>query len=161
MPEIITLFVTVDYQTEFVLKISSTMAEKATIYERLGGESNISAIVEEAYARIYADDKLNEMFKDVNMPGLKYMMKKFLKGVFGGETEGSEAKYEGRNMYEAHKYVNNGSFPTEEQLGMISTHLVATMQDLKVEGEVMEAIGALMATLAPQVLGHYNPESSG
>ena len=39
-------------------------------------------------------------------------------------------------MYEAHKHVNNGQFPTEEQYDIVLEHFVGTLQELGVKEDV-------------------------
>ena len=94
------------------------------------------------------------------MGHLKSMMKSFLRKSTGGEDDDSVGKYDGRNMYEAHKHVNKGKFPTEDQFNVIGEIFVGTMVEFNVSQDVIAEVGGLVASLKPQVLGFENPEKS-
>ena len=120
----------------------------------------MDAVVDETYRKIYEDERINELFKGVNMGHLKSMMKSFLRKSTGGEGDGSVGKYDGKNMYEAHKHANKGKFPTEDQFNVIGEIFVGTMVEFNVSQDVIAEVGGLVASLKPQVLGFENPEKS-
>jgi len=60
--------------------------ENQTVYEMIGGEATIKALVEQFYAHIEADDALRGMFPDDLEPG-KHWQFLFLMQYFGGPKQ--------------------------------------------------------------------------
>ncbi len=68
-----------------------------TLYERLGGQAAIHAVVEGMYVRIFSDPDLEDFFRKTDKDHQKAMQEQFLTYATGGSTE-----WKGKNMKEAH-----------------------------------------------------------
>ena len=133
----------------------------ATLYERLGGKAAVDLAVDEFYEKIVADDRINEIWSGVRMGGLKTMMKKFLRKATGGEVDGESGGYDGGNMYESHKHVNKGQFPTQEQYDIVLEHFAGTLQELGVDAQLIGEVAAIVESVRLQILGLHNPADDG
>jgi hemoglobin len=116
---------------------------KESLYTRLGGQPAIDAAVEIFYKKVLADKKVSHFFDDVNMIRQRKRQKQFLGSVLGGEI-----KYEGKNMRRAHKGLNI----KEEHFNAIAGHLKSTLQELKVDAELIDEVIALVATTKKDIL---------
>lgn len=65
--------------------------EQQSVYDMIGGESTITALVECFYSKIEQDENLATMFPDDLEPG-KYWQKLFLMQYFGGPTQYAEER---------------------------------------------------------------------
>ncbi len=108
-----------------------------TLYDRLGGQEAIGAVVDEFYDRVLADDQLVHYFDDVDMTKQRAHQTQFLSAVAGGPVE-----YDGDDMRTAHEHleINRADF------GAIATHLEAALESFDVDREdidaVLEAVGS-------------------
>jgi hemoglobin len=137
-------------------------AAKKSLYERLGGESGIQAIVDDFVARAIADPRVNWERKGVKAPGvvlargtaewkpsdentarLKKHLTQFLALATGGPPQ-----YEGRDMKEAHKSmrINNAEF--DAAVG----DLKATLDKLHVATSEQKELLAIVESTRPQVV---------
>lgn len=69
----------------------------ASLYERLGGEPAITAVVDKFYDFMMKDDRVNAFFKNTDMVKQRKSQASFITMVTGGPNH-----YEGRDMKEAH-----------------------------------------------------------
>jgi hemoglobin len=115
---------------------SATTAPNS-LYERLGGDTAMIALVAEVTRAIEADDRINFTFADANLTEFKRLL--FLQFC---ELTGGPCVYDGRDMYTSH-----------ESLDITDAHFNALVEDLYV---AFEAVGTpyrlqneLMTLLAP------------
>ncbi|MES3162380.1 MAG: group 1 truncated hemoglobin [Halorubrum sp.] len=106
------------------------MAEP-TLYERLGGEPAVGAVVNEFYDRILADDRVAHFFEDVDMAAQRSHQTKFLSAVTGGPMQ-----YEGAEMGDAHE----GLGIDDEEFDIVATHLDAALREFDIDSEDREAV---------------------
>lgn len=108
-----------------------------TLYDRLGGEESIEAVVSEFYDRVMADELVNHYFEDVDMQQQIAHQAQFISSVTGGPVE-----YSGEDMYAAHE----GMGITEEEFNAIAGHLDDALVEFDVpEGDrdaVLQDIGS-------------------
>ena len=88
---------------------TSVMSCPSSLYDRLGGKPIIELFVGDFYKKMVSDERICGVWKGVKLERFMSMMKMFLRKTTGGEDEGSGG-YEGRNMYDVHKKVNNNKF---------------------------------------------------
>ncbi len=69
-----------------------------TLYDRLGGEEAIGAVVTEFYDRVLADERLEPYFEDTDMSQQRAHQTRFLSSVTGGPIQ-----YDGDDMGTAHE----------------------------------------------------------
>jgi hemoglobin len=119
-------------------------AEKATLFERVGGQPAIDATVDAFYVKVLADDRVNDFFTDVSMKRQHTKQKSFIAAALGGPVP-----YEGKNMRQAHASLD----VTEDDFNVIAGHLQSTLQDLKVEEGLIGEIMAVVGSVKSDVLG--------
>mmetsp|Transcript_22093 Transcript_22093/g.67871 ORF Transcript_22093/g.67871 Transcript_22093/m.67871 type:complete len:972 (-) Transcript_22093:861-3776(-) len=68
-----------------------------TIYELLGGQESVNAVVERFYFYMVADPRLSKFFKNVSMGRMRH-----LQGSFVAHALGSTVPYKGKDMKSAH-----------------------------------------------------------
>jgi hemoglobin len=71
-----------------------------TLYDRLGGQEGIQAVVDDFYDRLLADDDLGPLFEDADMESLRRTQTDFL-----CEAAGGPETYDGPPVREAHLHV--------------------------------------------------------
>ena len=111
--------------------------EPQNLYEKLGGEATIKAVVEEFYERVLADGNLAPIFKNTDMANLKRHQALFISQVLGGPKE-----YDGRTLYQSHKDLA----VTDGQFDAVAGHLSATLESLHVDAQ---DIATILGEIAP------------
>ena len=112
-------------------------AEKS-LYDRLGGQDAIVAVVDDFVANVAADDKINTFFAKTDIPNLK---KQLVDQIC--EATGGPCKYTGKDMKTAHA-----------GMGVKDDHFTALVGDLKKsldkfkvpekeQGELLGALGPM------------------
>ncbi len=70
----------------------------ASLFEQLGGQPAVDAVVETFYRKVLTDDRVSGFFDDVDMDRQMNKQKAFLTMAFGGP-----AAYSGKAMRDAHR----------------------------------------------------------
>jgi hemoglobin len=113
-----------------------------TLYDRLGGEAGIDAVVDEFYDRVLTDDRLGPYFEGVDTDTLHDHQAKFISHVAGGPVE-----YDGRDMAAAHARLT----VTDEDFDRVAEHLEASLRAFDVSAddreELLEAVASLRADI--------------
>ena len=108
------------------------------LYERLGGQDAITAVVDDFVANIAADGMINARFANTDIPHLKQMLVEQICSATGGPC-----KYSGKSMVEAH----TGMKITDAEFGALVADLKKTLDKFKVpareQGELLGALGAM------------------
>lgn len=116
----------------------SGLAQAPSLYDRLGGEKAVSAVVDDFAGNVLADTRINKKFAESNADRLVANLKTFICMATGGPC-----KYAGLSMKEAHKHmgVTNGEFSA------LVEDLVKTLDKLKVpekeKNELLSALGGM------------------
>lgn len=117
--------------------MASATATKS-LYERLGGEAAISAVVDDFAGRVLADTRINAKFAKSDATRLVTNLKSFMCSATGGPC-----KYDGQTMKAAHKNMG----VTQGEFGALVEDLVATLDKFNVpakeKGELLGALGPL------------------
>ncbi|MFD1569504.1 group I truncated hemoglobin [Halorubrum laminariae] len=103
----------------------------ATLYDRLGGEPAVGAVVTEFYDRVLADDEVAHHFDDIDMSEQRSHQTKFLSAVAGGPMQ-----YEGDDMETAHE----GLEITDAEFDAIAAHLDGALREFDVDDADREAV---------------------
>ena len=111
-----------------------------TLYERLGGEGAINAVVEGMYAKIFTDPELSDYFRKTDKAHQKEMQAKFLTYATGGSSE-----YHGKNMKDAHKGRGIGN----KEFDIVCSHVVSTMKELGVSEALINETASHLLPLRP------------
>jgi hemoglobin len=114
-----------------------------SLYDRLGGEVALDAVVDEFYDRVLADEELRPYFADVSMDELHDHQKQFLSAVTGGPVE-----WDGQDMDRAHAHLD----VTSEDFAAVAEHLRATLVALDVPEEERTAVMETVAMLEPSIV---------
>ena len=118
-------------------------ADKPSLYERLGGQEAIDAVVDLFYVKILDDERVNHFFEDVNMRRQIVRQKEFLAAAFGGPKP-----YEGRDLRTAHA----GLDLTAEDFGVIAELLQASLEEAGVDEELVKEVMTIAASTKDAVL---------
>jgi hemoglobin len=113
-----------------------------TLYDRLGGQEGIRAVVDDFYDRLLADDELGPLFEDADLESLRETQTDFL-----CEAAGGPETYDATPVREAHLHVPF----TPELIGRAVDLLYESLESFDVPEEdadaVVEAIAAYEADL--------------
>jgi hemoglobin len=113
----------------------NAVPRERTLYDRLGGKSAISAVVEDFVARVAADSRINGKFASANIPRLKTMLTDQICQASGGPCT-----YTGRDMKSAH----TGMRVTGEEFDALVGDLVLTLDKFHVgDREKQDLLSAL------------------
>lgn len=70
-----------------------------TLYDRLGGQEGIRAVVDDFYDRLLADDELGPLFEDADMETLRETQTDFLCEAAGGPETYDAAPVRGAHLH--------------------------------------------------------------
>jgi len=115
---------------------------KKSLYERLGGQPAVEAVVKDFAGRCLADTRINKKFAKSDADRLVKNLTDFV-----CVTAGGPCKYTGNDMSKAHK----GMGVTHGEFGALVEDLVATLDKFKVpaqeKSEVLAAFGPMEAAI--------------
>jgi hemoglobin len=113
-------------------------AGQQELYERLGGQRAIVAVVDDFIGRVAADKRINIRFSNTDIPRLKSLLVEFVCMATGGPC-----KYTGVDMETSHA----GMEVVEDEFTALVEDLAATLDKFKVpakeKGELLGALGPL------------------
>lgn len=124
-------------------RLKVALMSDVTLYDQLGGEAAISAVVDRFYERVLADDELVEYFEDADMDALHRHQEEFFSSVTGGPVE-----YDGATMQAAHDHLGI----THEDFGRVATHLQAALEECGVEDDHVDDVMAAVASLEDDIV---------
>lgn len=122
-----------------------------THYDRVGGRPAITAVVEQFYARVLADDELAPYFDDADVAAVKRHQVLLLSQVLGGPSE-----YDGRELGEAHR----GLGITSEHYDKVVGYLVAVLTEAGADDELIAAAGGVVAGVKDDIVENGAAASS-
>lgn len=114
-----------------------------SIYESIGGAEAVAAAVDNFYDRVLDDPGLAPYFEDYDVREIKRHQRSFLTAALGGAE-----LYEGRDMATAHQHLG----VTGEHFDKVVVHLAATLGELGVPDDTVDAIGGKLAPLKPEIV---------
>lgn len=113
-----------------------------TLYDRLGGKTAITSVVDSFVARVAADQRINKKFARSNIPRVKAMLVDQICAGTGGPCT-----YTGRNMKDAHRNMG----VTEGEFNALVEDLVATLNSFNVpkteQDELLAILGSMKADI--------------
>ncbi len=122
-------------------------AAEKSLYERLGGEPAIIAVVEDFVGRAAADPKVN-FFRDGKYKGVDVARLKRLLVAFIGQATGGPQKYTGRDMKETHKGMKIDHWEFEA----LSADLAASLDKFKVLAKEKKELLAIVGTTRKDIV---------
>ncbi len=111
-------------------------ATSDSLFERIGGMDAVDTAVDIFYEKITADPLIDHFFTDIDMGKQSTKLKSFLAYAFGAPIE-----YTGKEMHEAHAHMKI----QEEHFDAVAGHLSNTLQELKLDPEIIREIMAIAA----------------
>jgi hemoglobin len=115
-----------------------------SLYERLGGEKGLSAIVRDSIDNHLKNPTIKTRFQESDVERLNRLAVEFF-----GMGSGGPQKYTGKDMREAHKSMNiNGA----EFLAVIDD-IMAALDKNKVTGETKNEVLGILYSLKGDVVG--------
>ncbi|MBL0387586.1 group 1 truncated hemoglobin [Tumebacillus sp. ITR2] len=114
-----------------------------SLYEKLGGQESISAVVDNFYDRVLADPTINEFFKHTDMEKQRRHQAAFISFALGGPHQ-----YSGKSMEKAHAGMNL----QEEHFNAVAKHLGDALADFNVPAADIDAVITHVATLKDSII---------
>lgn len=118
-------------------------AANASIYDAIGGETALIAVVDDFYKRVLADTQLAPFFAGANMNKLKGRQVDFFSVALGGPHA-----YEGQPM----RAVHAGRGISQADFDKVAGHLADALTAAGVPGELVTQIIAAIAPLAGDIV---------
>ena len=129
------------------LATAPAFAQQKSLYERLGGEPAITAVVDDFTARAAADPKVNFLrggkYATVDVPKLKKHLVNLVCSVTGGPQ-----KYTGRDMKTLHK----GMAITDAEFDALAADLVASLDKFKVPAKEKDELLKIVASTRADIV---------
>jgi hemoglobin len=123
----------------------------ASIYDTIGGEEALTAVVGDFYGRVLADPELAGFFAGTDMSRLTAKQVQFLAGVLGGPDF-----YTGPSMRDVHQGRGIG----QKHFDRVAGHLVAALGAADVPAPVIEQIASLVVPLAADIVSGSGPHKA-
>jgi hemoglobin len=118
-------------------------AAGVSIYDAIGGEPALTAVVDDFYERVLGDPELAGFFAGANMPRLKGRQVEFFAAVLGGPQ-----LYSGASMERIHR----GLGIAQKHFDLVTGHLVAALGAAGVPGETIGQIADVVVPLAEDIV---------
>lgn len=114
------------------------------LYEKLGAEAAVTAVVDRFYEKVLGDSLLKPVFEraGTDIEHLKAHQRRFVSAALGGP------QYSGRSMKKAHE----GLGITSPQFERVVEHLAATLVEFKVEATDIATIAGLLSPLKGEIV---------
>jgi len=117
---------------------------RPSLYERVGGEKAIAALMDAFYDRVFADPELRPFFEGVSLDRLRRMQREFFAAALGGPLA-----YSGRGLGEVH--YGRGIRP--RHLRRFLDHLFETLTGREVGEEDAYEVLSRIHTYADEITG--------
>ena len=118
-------------------------AAEGNIYEAIGGEPALVAVVDDFYRRVLSDAQLAAFFAGANMPKLKGRQVEFFAAALGGPD-----LYQGPSMRQAHA----GRGISQADFDRVAVHLTGSLADMGFPPEITSEIAAAILPLADDIV---------
>jgi hemoglobin len=127
----------------FAVLLVNAVAQKKSLYDRLGGRDAIKAVVDEFAMIVSADARINKKFARSNPERLKFEVVEQICALTGGPC-----KYTGRDMKTAHKNMG----VTEGEFNAFVEDLVAALDKFKVGATEKNELLNIFAPMKSQIV---------
>jgi hemoglobin len=118
--------------------------EKKSLYDRLGGQPAIVAVVDDFVGNVAADNRINGFFARTDIPRLKRLLVEQICAGTGGPCT-----YTGRDMKTAHRGMNI----TEAQFNALVEDLVKSLDKFKVPAQEKGELLGILGPMKPSIVG--------
>ena len=120
-----------------------TAAAEVSIYESIGGETALVAVVDDFYERVLVDPQLAGFFAGANMPKLKGRQVEFFAAALGGPDV-----YQGATM----RNVHAGRGISQADFDKVAFHLTGALAAAGVPAGTIKQIAATITPLADDIV---------
>ncbi|MFF8594563.1 group 1 truncated hemoglobin [Streptomyces sp. NPDC015220] len=114
-----------------------------TLFEQLGGEPAVSAVVDIFYDRVLGDPDLESYFSGVDVDHLRHHQRRFV-----AQALGAQRPYSGRSMRKAHEHLSI----TQEAFGRVVDHLGAALAEVGVDAAAIDAVAEVLLPLKQEIV---------
>jgi hemoglobin len=121
----------------------SVAATKKTLYDRLGGQTALTAVVDDFVANVAADTRINQYFAKTDIPVFKQRLTEQLCAATGGGC-----KYTGKTMKDAHA----GMGVTTADFNALVEDLGKSLLKFKVKKADQKQLVALLAPMKKDIV---------
>ncbi len=121
-----------------------------SLFDQLGGEAGIAAVVADFYARMSSDDLLGPWFSEADGAGIEFHLRAYLAVALGGPEA-----YSGRSM----RAVHGGLHITNEAFDTMLVRFADSLADAGIAAPLVAEVVAVIGVLRPVVV--EAPPSSG
>lgn len=122
---------------------SSTTVASAPLYERLGGNPAIAAVVGAFLTNVAADPRINGFFANTDIPRLQALLVEQI-----GEATGGPERYTGRDMQTVHA----GLGITEADFNALVEDLVAALDQYDVPQAEQDELLGILSPMEPLIV---------
>lgn len=119
-------------------------APARSLYDRLGGQPAIVAVVDDFVGNVAADARINARFANADIPRLKRLLVEQICAGTGGPC-----KYTGRDMKSSHRGMNI----TDAQFNALVEDLVKTLDKFNVPKKEQGELLAILGPMKPDIVG--------
>lgn len=126
-----------------VLPLRIAAQEEPSLYDRLGGEEAVGALVDEMIKNVAADERINHFFANADLTRVRTLLVELLCQATGGPCT-----YTGRSMREAHA----GLGISDADFKALAEDLTRAMNTLSLPLKESAELLALLAPLASDVV---------
>jgi hemoglobin len=116
---------------------------ETSIYDAIGGEDALVAVVDDFYDRVLADADLAPYFAGTRMPALKGKQVEFFAAALGGPQV-----YQGQSMRQAH----TGRGISQAAFDKVASHLTNSLTAAGVPDDLVSQIIGAVAPLADDIV---------
>ena len=120
-------------------------SSEATLYQRLGGQAAIGAVVDDTLANVAADARINRRFADSDTGRLRAGLIELLCDRTGGPCT-----YRGRNMADAH----DGMMIRDDEFDALVDDLVRALDKHRVPAREKGELLGLLGRMRNAITGH-------
>jgi hemoglobin len=114
-----------------------------SIYEQIGGQEALIAVVDDFYVRVLADPQLAPFFSGTNMSRLKGVQVEFFAAALGGPDG-----YTGRSMKDVHQGRGIG----QVHFDLVAKYLYEALAAAGVPGGTVDTIIGAIAPLSGEIV---------
>jgi len=123
-------------------------ATEVSIYDLIGGEPALVAVVDDFYGRVLGDPQLVPFFAGANMPKLKGRQVEFFAAALGGPDV-----YQGGGMRQVHL----GRGISQADFDKVAVHLGDALAAAGIPAEIISRIAATITPLASEIVSRELP----
>jgi hemoglobin len=124
--------------------MQSTLSQ--SLYEQLGGQAAVDAVVDIFYRKVLTDDRVSRFFEDVDMDQQIAKQKAFLTMVFGGPVA-----YTGSDMRTGHAHLLQRGL-NDSHVSVVIELLGESLREAGVPEELIQKVAAVADSARADVL---------